>query len=225
MNAYQIMEEILNVVEGRKEGESTEDMKNRLHKELVLAVDKKAAEARDKGDHKEWEKQHKKLGKLDDIQPVYNAYVRAENDKVKEACEIMQEIINTVSEDIHSQIEKHGDKIGPKSELHDLMRTHQRSAELQYAEEKGKPYGERWKDEQEFADRRKGHDTKNYKGQRKTTEKQFKGLGTITVGGAEPDEFDKEVRRESAKKHGRPVKEALEIMEEILSYATTPALR
>lgn len=90
--AFEIMEEIINVVEGRKEGEATEDMKNRLHKELVLAVDKRAAEAREKGDHKEWEKQHKKLGKLDDIQPVYNAYVRAENDKIKEALSLMEQI-------------------------------------------------------------------------------------------------------------------------------------
>lgn len=93
MNVYELMEEIISVVEGRKEGESTEDMKNRLHKELVLAVDKKATKAREKGDHEEWEKQHKKLGKLDDIQPVYNAYVRAENDKIKEAFELMEEIL------------------------------------------------------------------------------------------------------------------------------------
>ena len=93
MNVYELMEEIINVVEGRKEGESTEDMKNRLHKELVLAVDKKATKAREKGDYEEWKKQHKKLGKLDDIQPVYNAYVRAENDKIKEAFELMEEIL------------------------------------------------------------------------------------------------------------------------------------
>ena len=45
-------------------------MKNRLHKELVLAVDKKATEAKEKGDNKEWEKQHKKLGKLEVIDQV-----------------------------------------------------------------------------------------------------------------------------------------------------------
>ena len=128
--------------------------------------------------------------------------------KIKEAMELL--------EDIHKMIDKHGDKIGPKSELHDLMRTYQREAAIQYAEEKGKPWGERWKDEQDFEDRRKGEDTKNYKGQRKTTEKQFKGFGTVTVGGAEPDELEKKIRREHAKKAGRPVKEAIEIMETVL---------
>ena len=104
-------------------------------------------------------------------------------------------------------IDKYGGKIGPESELHDLMRGHQRSAEIQYAEERGKPIGRRWEDEQEFSDRRNGEDTKNYKGRRKTTEKQFKGFGTVTVGGAEPSELSKKTRRESAKKHGRPVQD------------------
>lgn len=124
-------------------------------------------------------------------------------------------------EDIHAMIDKHGNKIGPKSELHDLMRTAQREAALQYAEEKGKPWGERWKDEQDFENRREGEDTKNYKGQRKTTEKQFKGFGTITVGGAEPSELEKKIRREHAKRDGRPVKEgfegAIEILEELIN--------
>ena len=225
MNAYQIMEEIINVVEGRKEGESTEDMKNRLHKELVLAVDKKAAEARDKGDHKEWEKQHKKLGKLDDIQPVYNAYVRAENDKVKEACEIMQEIISTVSEDIHSAIDKDNEgseytsKGNSKKELHHKAAEGRRSEEIQYAEEKGKPIGKRFNDEIEYMERRNGEDTKNYKGENKTYRKQYPTSTDVRVYN-KPSEFDKAFRVELAKKAGKPVKEAFSLMEEILSYAT-----
>ena len=223
MNVYELMEEIINVVEGRKEGESTEDMKNRLHKELVLAVDKKATKAREKGDHEEWEKQHKKLGKLDDIQPVYNAYVRAENDKIKEAFELMEEILNVVSEDIHSAIDKsnkgseYTEKGTAKSDLHYLANRGQRMAEIQYAKEKGKPVGKQVFDEIEYAERQRGDDTKNAKGERKTHAKQFKGLGHISVYGDQPDEIDKEVRRESAKKHGRPVKEAYELMEEILN--------
>ena len=223
MNVYELMEEIISVVEGRKEGESTEDMKNRLHKELVLAVDKKAAKAREKGDHQEWEKQHKKLGKLDDIQPVYNAYVRAENDKIKEAYELMEEILNVVSEDIHSAIDKsnkgseYTEKGTAKSDLHYLANRGQRMAEIQYAKEKGKPVGKQVFDEIEYAERQRGDDTKNAKGERKTHAKQFKGLGHISVYGDQPDEVDKEVRRESAKKHGRPVKEAYELMEEILN--------
>ena len=125
--------------------------------------------------------------------------VRQKKAPLKEAMELM--------EDIHKMIEKHGDKIGPKSELHDLMKMHQHSAAYQYGEEKGKPYGERWKDETEFENRRKGEDTKNYKGQRKTTEKQFKGFGTVTVGGAEPTELEKKIRRDHAKRDGKPVQD------------------
>ena len=81
MDVYELMEEIINIVsEGRKEGESDTDFKNRTHKELVIAIDKKAQAAREKGDTEEWKKQHAKLAKLDDIQPVANAYTRAEND-------------------------------------------------------------------------------------------------------------------------------------------------
>lgn len=126
-------------------------------------------------------------------------FVRQKKAPLKEAMELM--------EDIHKMIDKHGDKIGPKSELHDLMRARQYDAAIQYGEEKGKPYEKRWEDEQDFEDRRKGEDTKNYKGQRKTTEKQFKGFGTVTVGGAEPSEIEKKVRREHAKRDGRPVQD------------------
>lgn len=125
--------------------------------------------------------------------------VRQKKAPLKEAMEIL--------EDIHAMIDKHGDKIGPKSELHDLIRSHQLDAATQYGEEKGKPFGRRWQDEQDFEDRRKGEDTKNYKGQRKTTEKQFKGFGTVTVGGAEPTELEKKIRREHAKKDGKPVQD------------------
>ena len=62
------------VSEGRQPGESDEQMKQRLHKELVKSADDKADEARKKGDWKEYKKQHDKLGKLDDISPVFNAY-------------------------------------------------------------------------------------------------------------------------------------------------------
>jgi hypothetical protein len=125
--------------------------------------------------------------------------VRQKKAPLKEAMEIL--------EDIHAMIDKHGDKIGPKSELHDLIRSHQLDAATQYGEEKGKPFGRRWQDEQDFEDRRKGEDTKNYKGQRKTTEKQFKGFGTVTVGAAEPTELEKRIRREHAKKDGKPVQD------------------
>lgn len=138
-----------------------------------------------------------------------------ENLGVSEECfsDIVTMVEAMLSEDIHSAIDKDNPgkeytKAGsPKSELHDLARERQYSAAYQYGEERGKPWGKRWEDEQEFSDRRSGEDTKNYKGQRKTTEKQFKGFGTVTVGGAEPNELDKKVRREHAKKDGRPVQD------------------
>lgn len=95
---FEALEEALNVLlEGRKEGESQEDFKHRIHHELVRAIDKKAEEARDKsieasknyhetGKGKEeaikasekHKKEHNKLAKLDDIEPVANAYMEVE---------------------------------------------------------------------------------------------------------------------------------------------------
>ena len=111
--AMELVEAIIN--EGRKEGESQKDFKHRLHGELVRAIDKKAAEARDKSieaSKKYYEtgkgraeaikasekakKEHDKLGKLDDIEPVANAYMTVE--PLKEAIELMEAIINEVSD-------------------------------------------------------------------------------------------------------------------------------
>lgn len=72
-DVYELPEES-SIEEGRKPGESDEEMKTRLHKELVHQADDKADKAREKGDWKEYKKQHDKLDKLDDISPVYNAY-------------------------------------------------------------------------------------------------------------------------------------------------------
>lgn len=153
------------------------------------------------------------------------ASIERHNRKVKkmnEAFEIMEEILNVLAEDIHSAIDKsnkgskYTEQGTAKSDLHYLAGRGQRMAEIQYAKEKGKPVGKQWEDEAEYSQRQRGDDTKNAKGMRKTQAKQFKGFGRISVYGNEPEEHEKEVRRESAKKAGRPVKEALELMEEIL---------
>ena len=136
------------------------------------------------------------------------------SESVSEECfnEILDMVRGLLNEDVHSAIDKDNEgseytkKGTPKSELHRAINQAQRSAEIQYAQEKGKPIGRQWSDETEFEQRRVGDDTKNAKGERKTYAKQFKGLGHISVYGDQPDEIDKEVRKESAKKHGRPVK-------------------
>lgn len=71
---YELPKEENQVSEGRQAGETDDEMKKRLHKELVRQADDKADKAREKGDWKEYKKQHDKLDKLDDISPVYNAY-------------------------------------------------------------------------------------------------------------------------------------------------------
>ena len=73
-DVYELPENVDSIEEGRKPGESDEEMKTRLHKELVHQADDKADKAREKGDWKEYKKQHDKLDKLDDISPVANAY-------------------------------------------------------------------------------------------------------------------------------------------------------
>lgn len=68
------------ILEGRKPGESKEDFKHRLHGELVRAIDDKADKAKQdliagkKGAYDKYKKEHDKLDKLDDIEPVANAY-------------------------------------------------------------------------------------------------------------------------------------------------------
>ena len=76
-----LQEAFITLVEGRKEGESTEDFKHRLHGELVRDIDKKAGKAKEellagKGSYEKYKKEHDKLGKLDDIEPVANAYIK-----------------------------------------------------------------------------------------------------------------------------------------------------
>ena len=106
--ALEIMEDILNIVEGRKEGESIEDYKNRLHKELVIDADKKAEAALNKGDFKEYSKQHARLDKLDDIQPVYNAYVRAEKDPKEDTTKEEMQQYKSVRRNAEKSAKTHG---------------------------------------------------------------------------------------------------------------------
>ena len=105
--ALEIMEDILNIVEGRKE-ESIEDYKNRLHKELVIDADKKAEAALNKGDFKEYSKQHARLDKLDDIQPVYNAYVRAEKDPKEDTTKEEMQQYKSVRRNAEKSAKTHG---------------------------------------------------------------------------------------------------------------------
>lgn len=125
------------VEEGRKEGESTEDFKHRLHGELVRDIDNKADGARDKAielskeydkvsaekgkDSKEaiearnkavaasgeYLKQHSKLAKLDDIEPVANAYVDVKVDKNEALAEFVSLMAKTnISEEAFVEIVK-----------------------------------------------------------------------------------------------------------------------
>ena len=94
------IKEALNIlIEGRKEGESQEDFKHRLHGELVRAIDNKAVKAREeaiegkKGAYEKYKKEHDKLGKLDDIEPVANAYCEA-LDKVEEVAKKLNELFD-----------------------------------------------------------------------------------------------------------------------------------
>ena len=89
-----LQEAFITLVEGRKEGESTEDFKHRLHGERVRDIDKKAGKAKEellagKGSYEKYKKEHDKLGKLDDIEPVANAYI-----EVKENADIMTQILD-----------------------------------------------------------------------------------------------------------------------------------
>ena len=98
--ALELMEEALNIlIEGRKERESQEDFKHRLHGELVRAIDNKAAKAKEeaiegkKGAYEKYKKEHAKLAKLDDIEPVVNAYCEA-LDKAEEVAKELNELFD-----------------------------------------------------------------------------------------------------------------------------------
>lgn len=103
-DVYELPENVDSIEEGRKPGESDEEMKTRLHKELVHQADDKADRAREKGDWKEYEKQHDKLDKLDDISPVYNAY--ASEDLRKAAIPAVLKLLaeSNISEESFSSI-------------------------------------------------------------------------------------------------------------------------
>ena len=103
-DVYELPENVDSIEEGRKPGESDEEMKTRLHKELVHQADDKADKAREKGDWKEYKKQHDKLDKLDDISPVYNAY--ASEDLRKAAIPATLQLLKeaNVSEEVLSSV-------------------------------------------------------------------------------------------------------------------------
>lgn len=96
------------VEEGRKEGESDEEMKHRLHGELVRAIDDKADKAKKeaiegkKGAYEKYKKEHDKLDKLDDIEPVANAYIEVKNEALADFISLMAD--STVSEKVFEEI-------------------------------------------------------------------------------------------------------------------------
>ena len=111
--------------EGRKPGESKEDFKHRLHGELVRAIDDKANKAKQdliagkKGAYDKYKKEHDKLDKLDDIEPVANAYANETFDKNEEreynnckALQLWEQVINELEDGaINRAIDNTRDKI------------------------------------------------------------------------------------------------------------------
>ena len=111
------------LLEGRKEGESNADFKNRLHKELVLSIDKKVDDAKQnaietykkKGSGEEaqtatekYKKEQSKLEKLDNIQPVANAYVRAEQDKPEDKAKDEMQTLKSERRNAEKNAKTHG---------------------------------------------------------------------------------------------------------------------
>ena len=96
------------VEEGRKEGESDEEMKHRLHGELVRAIDDKADKAKKeaiegkKGAYEKYKKEHDKLDKLDDIEPVANAYIEVKSEALADFVSLMAD--STISEKAFEEI-------------------------------------------------------------------------------------------------------------------------
>ena len=101
--------------EGRKEGETDDEFKTRLHKELVHKADNEADKAKEAGNEEARQKAHKKLAKLDDISPVYNAYANEEVSQLKAQIEkltkIVEKVVDDVYEEENSEVDEATDKI------------------------------------------------------------------------------------------------------------------